>query len=299
MNNNYINNKNNQGDREPWQIKDFAVKNGIVVNTSFSANSSGIYFSNTLLANSTQVNAATFTGTANNTSFVGSVSAANVVSNAQLSSNLANYVTTTNLTNNLSNYQTTAGLSANVSTLTANNTSFVGSVSAANVVSNAQLSANLGNYVTTTNLTNNLSNYQTTAGLNANIASYLPTYSGVVNGSTFSVGSSWTANTTRVVFGTTVGLQANGSIGSANQALFSNGTTVYWANVSGGAGYYKGNQGAAGSPSNANNLFRINSNTMSNNITISAGENALTTGPITVNTGITLTIDTGGRAVII
>jgi hypothetical protein len=266
--------------------KDFTVKNGLVVNTAFSANSSGVYFSNVLLANSTQVNAATFTGTANNVSFVGTVSAVNVVSNAQLSANLGNYVTTTNLTNNLSNYQTTAGLSANVATLTANNTSFVGSVSAANVVSNAQLSANLGNY-------------QTTSGLNANIASYLPTYSGVVNGATFSVGSSWTANTTRVVFGTTVGLQANGSVGTANQALFSNGTTVYWANVTGGAGYYKGNQGAAGSASNANNLFRINANTISNNITISAGENATATGPLDISSGFTLTVDSGGYAVIV
>lgn len=49
-------------------------------------------------------------------------------------------------------YQTTAGLSGNVLTLTANNTSFVGSISAANVVSNAQLQANLGNYQTTAGL---------------------------------------------------------------------------------------------------------------------------------------------------
>lgn len=259
--------------------KDFTVKNGLVVNTSFSANSSGVYFSNVLLANSTQVNAATFTGTANNVSFVGTVSAANVVSNAQLSANLGNY-------------QTTAGLSANVAVLAANNTSFVGTVSAANVVSNAQLSANLGNY-------------QTTAGLNANIASYLPTYAGninavsIVNSSSFTIGSSWSANSTKVVFGTTVGLQANGSVGTANQALFSNGTTVYWANVTGGAGYYKGNQGAAGSASNANNIFRINANTISNNITISAGENATATGPLDISSGFTLTVDSGGYAVIV
>lgn len=132
-----------------------------------------------------------------------------------------------------------------------------------------------------------------TAGL------FVANSTGVVNAAVYSIGSSWIANSTTVVFGTSVGLQANGSIGSANQALFSNGTTVYWANVTGGAGYYKGNQGAAGSASNANNIFRINSNTISNNITISSGENAITTGPITVNTGFTLTIDTGGRAVII
>jgi hypothetical protein len=329
--------------------QNFVVKNGIVVNTAFSANSSGIFYSGVRLANTTAANNAgnlggqpptyyavnstvystfaqntaiysyaasnstvystfaqntsvystfaqntsvystfqTMSGlsanvaklTANNTSFVGSIPAANVVSNAQLSSNLANY-------------QTTAGLSANVATLTANNTSFVGSISAANVVSNAQLSSNLANY-------------QTTAGLNANIASYLPTYSGninavaIVNASTFQVGSSWSANSSRVIFGTSVGIQANGSIGSANQALFSNGTTVYWANVVGGAGYYKGNQGTAGSVSNANNIFRINSNTISNNITFVAGENASATGPLTVGAGNTVTIQTDARVVII
>ena len=82
--------------------------------------------------------------TANNTLFVGTVSAANVVSNAQLISNLANY-------------QTSVGMAANVTTLTANTTLFVGTVSAANVVSNAQLIANLANY-------------QTSVGLAANIA---------------------------------------------------------------------------------------------------------------------------------
>ncbi|CAB4181970.1 hypothetical protein UFOVP1071_100 [uncultured Caudovirales phage] len=68
---------------------------------------------------------------------------------------------------------------------TANNVSFVGSVSAANVVSNSQLSSNL-------------SSYQTAAGLNANVAAYLPTYSGVVNGSSHTVSTSFTANSTLV-----------------------------------------------------------------------------------------------------
>ena len=71
--------------------------------------------------------------TANNTNYVGNVSAANVVSNTQLQSNLANY-------------QTTAGLSANVITLTANNTTYVGNTLAINVVSNTQLQSNLVNY---------------------------------------------------------------------------------------------------------------------------------------------------------
>ena len=123
------------------------------------------------------INTTSFTGTANNTLFVGTVAAANIVSNAQLSSNLANY-------------QTTAGLSGNVATLTANNTSFVGSVSAANVVSNAQLSSNLSNYQTTAGLSSNVAtltsnntsfvgsvsaaNVVSNAQLSANLSSYLP-----------------------------------------------------------------------------------------------------------------------------
>ena len=64
--------------------------------------------------------------TANNTDNVGSVSAANVVSNAQLSANLSNYA----LSSALSSYQTTAGLSANVEVLTANNANNLGTFAA-------------------------------------------------------------------------------------------------------------------------------------------------------------------------
>lgn len=142
---------------------------------------------------------------------------------------------------------------------TANNTSFVGSVSAANVVSNAQLSANLGNY-------------QTAAGLNANIAAYLPNYTGVVNGSSFTVSSSYIANSTgvyhtgvinatsistgsinvinstgltttanvnigssgKLIITAGAGIYANGGLGSSGQLLYSNGSSVYWANAGGG-----------------------------------------------------------------
>ena len=162
------------------------------------------------------INSTVFTGTANNTSFVGSVSAANVVSNAQLSANLGNY-------------QTTAGLAANVATLTANNTSFVGSVSAANVVSNAQLSGNLANY-------------QTTAGLAANVATLTAnntTYFGgnaitefvrVTDAHTVSGNITFNGNLT---IGTSAGINANGGYGSAGQVLTSNGTTLYWSSVGG------------------------------------------------------------------
>jgi len=74
-----------------------------------------------------------------------------------------------------------------------------------------------------------------------------------------------------------------------------------WANIvsTSSGGYYKGNNGAIGATDSRNNLYRINSNTQSNNITIIAGENALTVGPMTIADGFNLTIDTGGRAVIV
>lgn len=52
-----------------------------------------------------------------------------------------------------------------------------------------------------------------------------------VNAATLSVGTSVVANSSRLVIGTFVGLDANGSIGNAGQVLHSNGSTVYWANT--------------------------------------------------------------------
>ena len=150
----------------------------IIANTGLVSNSSGVFvntaYIDSIVAGDTTnfqtkaglaSNVATLT--ANNTSFVGSVSAANVVSNAQLSANLNNYA----LLSALNNYQSSAGLAANVAVLTSNNTAYVGSVAAANVVSNAQLTSNLANYVLSSTLTASLAGYQTTAGLSANVAS--------------------------------------------------------------------------------------------------------------------------------
>jgi hypothetical protein len=84
---------------------------------------------------------------ANNTSFVGSVSAANVVSNSQLSSNLANYQTIFGLAANVATlgYQTISGLAANVAILTAN----VGRIlTTNNVPVNSELSVDNTNYKT-------------------------------------------------------------------------------------------------------------------------------------------------------
>ena len=48
----------------------------------------------------------------------------------------------------------------------------------------------------------------------------------------------------------------------------------------------------------SNGLF-LNSNTISASYTIPAGQNALSAGPITINTGITITVDTGSTWVVV
>ena len=47
----------------------------------------------------------------------------------------------------------------------------------------------------------------------------------------------------------------------------------------------------------AGGLFRTNAQTLDSNITILATENAQVTGPLTVSSGVTLTVESGGRLV--
>lgn len=66
-----------------------------------------------------------------------------------------------------------------------------------------------------------------------------------------------------------------------------------------GNGYFKGNRGTVGNANNVGDIFRINDQFISSNITINGNERGLAVGPLTVNSGATLTISTGGRIVII
>ena len=70
--------------------------------------------------------------------------------------------------------------------------------------------------------------------------------------------------------------------------------------VSLGAGYYIANDGSVNGNSNGRtNLFRVNSNATTFNVTIAANNNASVTGPLTVGNGTTLTITNTGRLAII
>jgi hypothetical protein len=69
---------------------------------------------------------------------------------------------------------------------------------------------------------------------------------------------------------------------------------VYFLEVAGATitptDQFKGNFKAGG-------LFRTNAQTLDSNITILATENAQVTGPLTVASGVTLTVESGGRLV--
>ena len=66
-----------------------------------------------------------------------------------------------------------------------------------------------------------------------------------------------------------------------------------------GAGYYIAKDGSvAGNSSGRDNLFRVNLNATTGNVTIAANNNASVTGPLTIGNGTTLTITSTGRLAI-
>ena len=155
--------------------------------------------------------------------------------------------------------------------LNSNNATNLGGVAAASYVNTTN------NYTISGNLT--LSGNNNFTGANVNFASG------------WKVGANVVANTQSLFFGnSSVNAVINSTGLYVNGTLFESGTD---------GGYYKGNDGAIGNTVSKGNLYRINSNTQSNNITIAAGENALTVGPMVIDTGYNLTIAEGGRAVII
>ena len=83
------------------------------------------------------------------------------------------------------------------------------------------------------------------------------------------------------------------SNGAVTQAKLDSGISL-------GAGYYIANDGSiTGNANGRNNMFRVNVNATTGNVTIAANNNASVTGPLTVGNGTTLTITSTGRLAII
>jgi len=83
---------------------------------------------------------------------------------------------------------------------------------------------------------------------------------------------------------------------AANTAQYTANLAFDKANTSGG--YYQGNGGDKGA-SNYGDIFRSHSNTLTASVTIYSGNNSLAAGPITVQAGQTIIIQTGARVVIV
>ena len=62
-----------------------------------------------------------------------------------------------------------------------------------------------------------------------------------------------------------------------------------WGQIGGGAGYFKGNNSTVGS--SPGDIFRINEAELNTNVTITSAENASATGPLTIASSKTLTVE--------
>lgn len=73
--------------------------------------------------------------------------------------------------------------------------------------------------------------------------------------------------------------------GTITQAMFAPGLNL-------GAGYFQGNNGDTGDTTNGKgDIFRVNAQTLTSDVTIASGDNAMASGPLTVDSGVTLTVN--------
>jgi hypothetical protein len=75
------------------------------------------------------------------------------------------------------------------------------------------------------------------------------------------------------------------SAGTITQAMFAPGLSL-------GAGYFQGNNGDTGDTTNGKgDIFRVNAQTLTSDVTIASGDNAMASGPLTVDSSVTLTVN--------
>ena len=74
------------------------------------------------------------------------------------------------------------------------------------------------------------------------------------------------------------------------------GKALVTSTAGGGGGTFKGENGEINT--GGGDIFRVHQQQLDTNTTIDADENALAAGPLTVATGVTLTVTTGGNLVI-
>ena len=88
----------------------------------------------------------------------------------------------------------------------------------------------------------------------------------------------------KIIYGDASGNPAVLAVGTADQVLTSDGTDISWGTAA---------AGASGGNSGANAVFWENQQTVTHDYTITNNTNAGSFGPITVNSGVTVTIGSG------
>jgi len=129
------------------------------------------------------------------------------------------------------------------------------------------------------------------------IGNHLPLAGGTLTGKVINNYNS----STRMPVGTTLERDGSPAVGdfryNSTTGEFEGyaGSSPAWGGIGAGAGYFKGDNGTVGS--SAGDIFRINEAALDADVTITSTENGSATGPLTVSSGITLTVE--GTLVII
>ncbi len=105
--------------------------------------------------------------------------------------------------------------------------------------------ATVFSYISNASFTGSLFTLGTWLSVNSSILNYS---TGQINAAIGVFGGSIVANSSRFVIGTSIGLQANGTIGTNGQTLKSNGTTVYWGSDFIGVNQVSTGNGLTGGP---------------------------------------------------
>lgn len=116
------------------------------------------------------------------------------------------------------------------------------------------------------------------------------------------VGQTATTGSAELPVGTTAqrdGTPAAGYIRfNSTDSTFEGYDGTAWGAIGGaGGGLFKGENGEVGS--SAGDIFRVNEQTLNTSVTIDADENASATGPLTIASGVTLTVTSGGNLSIV
>jgi hypothetical protein len=118
--------------------------------------------------------------------------------------------------------------------------------------------------------------------------------SGIVNADILAVGTNFRANTTQVIVGSGVGFSANGSLGSANQVLRSNGSSIYWDNDVGDISSITAGDGLTGGGSTGDITIDVGAgNGIEVNATTVAVKAGLDGGLVSNSTGVLVDAGTG------